>query len=264
MSNGISHVLSSFSGGAACGMRYSSRRSSSGCMTAAGFAQDSLVQRPLGWAWGCSRCCPRRKPLHLARKLHRREGEGRMATEGTGKNASRDLGQGWKVSPSVRIEAKKVFTLAEITGPGAIQHIWMTPTGGIQILHPPVLLGRRDGTLGGSSGGRFLRLRVEPVRTDQFPSGLRESGSAFNCYWRCRSVSPAASPWRTSTKPHDPLLSDRLHAHDVPKDAAYLHAQFAGSIPCRTSRSSPSSKASRAGAVCRNLHAWCEQQRLVG
>jgi hypothetical protein len=52
-----------------------------------------------------------------------------MATEGTGKNAARDLGQGWKVSPSVRIPAKTTFTLAEIKGPGIIQQIWMTPTG---------------------------------------------------------------------------------------------------------------------------------------
>src|SRR5581483_6775574 len=57
------------------------------------------------------------------------KGRGAMATEGTGAKAARDLGQGWKISPSVKIQAKQIFTLAEIQGPGAIQHIWMTPTG---------------------------------------------------------------------------------------------------------------------------------------
>src|SRR3972149_1851977 len=57
------------------------------------------------------------------------KGKGGMATEGTGARAARDLGQGWKISPSVRIEPNKTFVLAEIQGPGAIQHIWMTPTG---------------------------------------------------------------------------------------------------------------------------------------
>lgn len=57
------------------------------------------------------------------------KGKGGMATTGTGSNASRDLGQGWKVSPSVKIKAKSTLTLAEINSPGAIQHIWMTPTG---------------------------------------------------------------------------------------------------------------------------------------
>src|SRR3954465_9879879 len=57
------------------------------------------------------------------------KGKGGMATEGTGKNASRELGKGWKVSPSVLIKAHTTFNVAEITGSGSIQHIWMTPTG---------------------------------------------------------------------------------------------------------------------------------------
>jgi len=56
-------------------------------------------------------------------------GKAGMATQGTGQGAARELGQGWKVSPSVRIKGKSTFTLAEITGPGSIRSIWMTPTG---------------------------------------------------------------------------------------------------------------------------------------
>ena len=57
------------------------------------------------------------------------KGKGGMATEGTGARAARELGQGWKVSPSVRIEGGQTFVLADIKACGAIQHIWMTPTG---------------------------------------------------------------------------------------------------------------------------------------
>ena len=57
------------------------------------------------------------------------KGGGGQATAGTGARAARDLGRGWKISPSVQIDAGQTFTLADITGPGAIQHIWMTPTG---------------------------------------------------------------------------------------------------------------------------------------
>ena len=57
------------------------------------------------------------------------KGGGGQAVTGTGEKAARDLGKGWKVSPSVRIEPGQTFTLAEIAGSGAIQHIWMTPTG---------------------------------------------------------------------------------------------------------------------------------------
>lgn len=54
------------------------------------------------------------------------KGKGGMATDGTGANAARDLGQTWKVSPSVVVKAGSTFTLADIDGPGVIQHIWIT------------------------------------------------------------------------------------------------------------------------------------------
>ena len=57
------------------------------------------------------------------------KGKAGMATEGTGKNCARELGQGWKISPSIHIKAGTTFTLAEIKGPGCIQQIWMTPAG---------------------------------------------------------------------------------------------------------------------------------------
>lgn len=56
-------------------------------------------------------------------------GKGGMATEGTGKNHAGDLGQGWKISPSIVVQPGETFTLADIDGSGAIQHIWMTFNG---------------------------------------------------------------------------------------------------------------------------------------
>jgi hypothetical protein len=53
-------------------------------------------------------------------------GRGGMAIEGTGAIPARELGQGWKVSPSIEIAGGETVTLADIEGPGAIQHIWLT------------------------------------------------------------------------------------------------------------------------------------------
>ena len=64
-----------------------------------------------------------------AENFNGEKGKGGMAVHGTGETAARDLGRGWKVSPSIVIKAGEVRTLADIEGPGAIQHIWMTPTG---------------------------------------------------------------------------------------------------------------------------------------
>ena len=41
-------------------------------------------------------------------------GRGGMALEGTGAAAARDLGQGWKISPSIRIDPGETRILADI------------------------------------------------------------------------------------------------------------------------------------------------------
>src|SRR5258708_14912567 len=57
------------------------------------------------------------------------KGKGGMDKVGVASGPAKDLGQGWKVSPYVIIDPGKMQTLAEITGSGAVQHIWLTPTG---------------------------------------------------------------------------------------------------------------------------------------
>ena len=42
---------------------------------------------------------------------------------------AKDLGKGWKVNPFIIVKPGETVTIAEIDGPGAIQQIWMTPTG---------------------------------------------------------------------------------------------------------------------------------------
>ena len=53
-------------------------------------------------------------------------GGGGRATEGTGASCAQDLGQGWKISPSVVVAPGETFPLAVIDGPGRITHLWIT------------------------------------------------------------------------------------------------------------------------------------------
>jgi hypothetical protein len=57
------------------------------------------------------------------------KGDGGRATTGTGAQAARELGQGWKVSPSINLPAGAQVDLARVTGPGVIKHFWVTTTG---------------------------------------------------------------------------------------------------------------------------------------
>ena len=160
------------------------------------------------------------------------KGQGGMATEGTGKEAARDLGQKWKVSPSVKVEAGKTFTLAEITGPGAIQHIWMTPTGTwrFSILRfywdgetsPSVEV--PVGDFFASGAGRYAQVSSLAVAVNP--------GSAFNCYWPMPFRKSARVTLENLDKETMTLYYQVTYAlADVPPDAGYLHAQFRRSNP---------------------------------
>ena len=155
------------------------------------------------------------------------KGKGGMSTEGPAKKAARDLGQGWKVSPFVRIPADSVFTLADIDGAGAIEHIWMTPTGNwrFSILRmywdgeatPSVEV--PVGDFFASGWGGYAQLSSLPVCVNP--------GSAFNCYWEM--------PFRKScritlenidSRPMTVYYQIDYTLTEVPGDAAYFHAQF--------------------------------------
>jgi hypothetical protein len=162
------------------------------------------------------------------------KGKGGMATEGTGARAGRDLGRGWKISPSVRIESKQTFTLAEIEGPGAIQHIWMTPTGHWRYsiirmywdgeTEPSVEV--PVGDFFACGWGKYAQVSSLAVCVNP--------GSAFNCYW--------PMPFRKSCRITMENLDDSpmvlyyqitYALTDIPEDAAYFHAQFRRSNPLK-------------------------------
>jgi len=160
------------------------------------------------------------------------KGEGGKATQGTGANAARDLGQGWKVSPSVKIAAKQTFTLGEITGPGAIQHIWMTPTGNWRFailrvywdgettpsIEAPV------GDFFASGWGKYGQINSLAVAVNP--------GSAFNSYW--------TMPFRKSARLTVENIDDNemvlyyqitYSLTDIAPDEGYFHAQFRRTNP---------------------------------
>lgn len=155
------------------------------------------------------------------------KGAGGMATEGTGANCARELGQGWKISPSVVIKPGQVFEIADIEGSGAIQQIWMTPAGEWRTNILRIYWDGQDnpsvecpvGDFFASGWGKYAQLTSLAVCVNP--------GSAFNCHWEM--------PFRTHCRMTLTNLSDRdmvlyyqvnYTLTDVPEDCAYFHAQF--------------------------------------
>lgn len=183
----------------------------------------------LGNLWKLSRA---RTRSISAENFTGEKGKGGMATEGTGANCARDLGQGWKLSPSVKIGPGETFTMADIEGPGAIQHIWLTPTGNWRYIVLRITWDDQTtpsvecpvGDFFACGWGSYAQVSSLPVCVNP--------GRAFNCYWempfrkRCRmTVTNLADEATTLYYQIDYALTE------VPADAAYFHAQFRRTNP---------------------------------
>jgi hypothetical protein len=150
--------------------------------------------------------------------------------------AAAELGRGWKVNPYIVIDPGQTVTIAEMEGPGAIQHIWMTPTGNWRhsilrvywddekepSIESPV------GAFFGMGWNRYSPLNSLPV--------IVNPGSAFNCYW--------TMPFRKKCK----ITMENIYVNPmslyyqvdytltrVEPNQAYFHAQYRMARPDSTS-----------------------------
>lgn len=169
-----------------------------------------------------------------AENYHGERGKGGMCRieDVSPTHPARDLGTGWKLSPCISMAPGQIFEIANIDGPGAIQHIWTTPTGKwrntiIRIYwdnqeHPSVECPIGDFFCSGWN--QYDQLSSLAVCVNP--------GSAFNCYWtmpfrkHCRiTLENRAKENVTIFYQIDYCLTD------VPEDSAYFHAQFRRTNP---------------------------------
>jgi hypothetical protein len=154
------------------------------------------------------------------------------ATEGTGSSAARDLGVGWKISPSIRIGPGEVREIASIDGPGAIQQIWMTPTGNWRFSILRIYWDNQEQPSVECPVGDFFACGWGEFAPVTSLAVCVNPGSAFNCYWempfqrKCRiTLENIASTEMALYYQINYTLTD------VPGDAAYFHAQFRRTNP---------------------------------
>jgi hypothetical protein len=161
-------------------------------------------------------------------------GGGARATEGISQDCAADLGPGWKVSPAINLAPREVATVAEIAGPGAIQHIWITVP---QRYWRMLLLrfywdGEEEPSIEVPLGDFFCSGWSEYSQVSSVPIAVNPAGG-LNSYWQM--------PFRRSARVTVENLTDELAEGffyqitytltDVPEDAAYLHARWNRSNP---------------------------------
>jgi Protein of unknown function (DUF2961) len=160
------------------------------------------------------------------------KGKGGMATEGTGAQCARDLGRGWKISPSIKIEPGEVREIANIEGPGAIQQIWMTPTGKFRYSILRIYWDDQEQPSVECPVGDFFASAWDTFAPLSSLAVCVNPGSAFNSYWempfrkRCRiTMTNIGHEAMTLFYQINYVLTD------VPDNAAYFHAQFRRANP---------------------------------
>jgi len=155
------------------------------------------------------------------------KGKGGMATDGTGAACARDLGIGWKISPSIRIAPGETRTLADVRGSGAIQHIWMTLTGHWRHSILRIYWDDQETPSVECPAGDFFACGWGQYAQISSLAVCVNPGSAFNCYWEM----PYRSGFRmtmTNIAAQEMTLYYQITftETDVPDDLAYFHAQF--------------------------------------
>lgn len=162
------------------------------------------------------------------------KGQGGRAAEGNSLHCARDLGTGWKVNPYLKIAPGATLTLAEIDGPGAIQHIWLTPAR-IPFRHAIIRFywdGQTQPSVECPIGDFFACGWNQYAQVSSLPICVNP-GSAFNCYWEM----PFRKHCKITIENRDPQTEMTVYYQidytltQVPDDAAYFHAQFRRSNP---------------------------------
>lgn len=163
------------------------------------------------------------------------KGKGGMATEGTGAEPARDLGIGWKVSPSVRIASGETFTLADIKGMGAIKHMWITYAAKA----PRDLIlrfywdGNKKPSVEVPLGDFFASATGEYRQISSIPVCVNPR-SGLNCYWEMpyRKGFVATIENRSF---EDIIVYYQLDCEEkeIDEDTLYFHAQFRRTNPVK-------------------------------
>lgn len=164
-----------------------------------------------------------------------KKGKGGMATEGTGKGPARELGVGWKVSPSIMVHPKSTVILAEIEGPGVIQHIWMTcfPQHWRSLVLRMYWDGEETPSVEVPYGDFFCNGWNERCNVNSLPIAVNPAGG-MNSYW--------PMPFRKSAKITIESLDDvefplyyqiDYSLTEIPENVGYFHAQWRRSNPVK-------------------------------
>ena len=163
------------------------------------------------------------------------KGLGGAAETGTGEFPARELGRGWKISPSVILAPHSEFTMAEIEGEGIVKHIWLTLDSRFwrSVIFKIYWEGEEKPAVYTPIGDFFCNGWCEPTLVDSLAVTVNPRGG-FNSYFempfrrRAKIVAENLSPENVYLYYQIDFVRTKLD-----KDSAYFHAQWNRTNPVR-------------------------------
>jgi hypothetical protein len=156
------------------------------------------------------------------------KGKGGMATKGVCENNARDLGLGWKVSPCIKIKAGSTVNIADISGPGAIQSMWLAGAISRDLIIRIYWDEQETASVECPWPDFFaLHWNYNGVRVNSIPVSVNPKNGC-NCFWempfrkRCRITIENINPDKELVF----FYQINYTLTDIPDDCAYFHAQF--------------------------------------
>ncbi len=157
------------------------------------------------------------------------KGKGGMATEGTGSDASRELGQGWKVNPYLKCGPGETIVLADIKGQGAIKHFWITDSSkaGRHLILRIFFDGHKKPAVEAPLSDFFANAEYTEYRQLSSLAMCVNPARGLNCYFEM----PYFKGFRVEIENIGPDFCNVYYQIDceekqLPENALYFHAQF--------------------------------------
>ncbi|HOE97363.1 MAG TPA: DUF2961 domain-containing protein [Candidatus Sumerlaeota bacterium] len=139
------------------------------------------------------------------------------------------LGKGWKCRPAITLEQHATTTLADIQGPGTIQHIWITVD--TKAYRDCVLRFYWDNeetpSVEAPLGDFFAVGHGLRYNLNSLPVAVNPNGG-FNCYWPMpfRERARITIENQRAEAIHSFFYQITYELAPVPREAAYFHAQW--------------------------------------
>ncbi|MGX7164718.1 glycoside hydrolase family 172 protein [Enterococcus massiliensis] len=158
---------------------------------------------------------------------------GARALEGTGKEAARDLGVGWKVSPSIMVQPQSNRVIAKINHSGKIRHIWMTcfPAHWRELILDFYWDGSLEPSISVPYGDFFCNGWCERSNVNSLPVVVNPAGG-MNCYWEMPFKKSAEIRIRNIGNDEFPLYYQIDYSQEkIDDDICYFCAKWNRSNP---------------------------------